>query len=54
MNKQTPVVWAVTMRYRPDVTNSSRLKYGDKVLGIKEVINRGEQNRFLDIKAVEA
>lgn len=50
---QTPVIWAVTMRYRTDVTSASRLKYGSRILWVKEVINRGEANAFLDIKAVE-
>lgn len=53
MQTQTPVIWAVTMRYRTDVTSASRLKYGTRVLWVKEVINRGEANAFLDIKAIE-
>lgn len=53
MQTQTPVVWEVTMRYRADVTSASRLKYGALVLWIKEVINRGGANAFLDIKAIE-
>lgn len=51
--EQTPVVWAVTIRYRGDVTSASRLKYGTRVLWVKEVINRGEANAYLDIKAIE-
>lgn len=51
--EQTPVIWAVTIRYRTDVTSASRLKYGTRVLWVKEVINRGEANAFLDIKAIE-
>jgi SPP1 family predicted phage head-tail adaptor len=50
---QTPVIWAVTMRYRTDVTSSSRIKYGDRILNVKEIINRNEEKRFLDIKAIE-
>lgn len=53
MQMQTPVIWAITMRYRTDVTSKSRLKYGDRVLWVKEVINRGEKNEFLEIRATE-
>lgn len=53
MQEQTPVVWAVTMRYRDDVTTASRLKYGTRVLWVKEVINVNEDDAFLDIKAIE-
>lgn len=50
---QTPVIWTVTVRYRTDVTSASRLRYGTKVLWVKEVINREERNLFLDIQAIE-
>lgn len=50
---QTPVTWVVTIRYRADVTAATRLKYGTRVLWVKEVINRGEANAYLDIKAIE-
>lgn len=50
---QTPVIWEVTIRYRTDVTSASRLKYGTRILWVKEVINREEGKAYLDIKAIE-
>jgi SPP1 family predicted phage head-tail adaptor len=49
----TPVSHKVVMRYTSAVTSASRLKFGDRYLGVKEVINRDEQSRFLDIKCIE-
>jgi SPP1 family predicted phage head-tail adaptor len=53
MQEQTPVVWAVTLRYRADVTTASRLKYGTRILWVKEVINVSEDDAFLAIQAIE-
>ena len=50
---QTPVIWAVLMRYRSDVTTATRLKYGTRVLWVKEIINPGEANAWLEINAIE-
>lgn len=53
MQMQTPVSHKIVMRYRPDVTTASRFRLGDRIFWVKEVINQGEQNRYLTIKAIE-
>ncbi|MBP3955401.1 phage head closure protein [Gemmata sp. G18] len=53
MQLATPITHEITMRYRPDVTSASRLKYGARVFEVKEVINEDEQNRFLTVRAIE-
>lgn len=50
---QAPVTHKVVMRFNPSVTSASRLKFGDRVFTVKEVINPNEENRFLEVKAVE-
>lgn len=50
---QAPVTHKIVMRYNRSVTAQSRLKYGDRVFTVKEVINQKEENRFLTVKAVE-
>jgi SPP1 family predicted phage head-tail adaptor len=50
---QTPVTHKLVMRYRSDVTTTSRLKYGTRYFWVKEVINEDENSRFLIIKAIE-
>jgi SPP1 family predicted phage head-tail adaptor len=53
MQMQTPVSHKILMRYRGDVTSASRLKYGERIFWVKEVINQDEESRFLAIKAIE-
>ena len=53
MQMQTPVTHKIVMRYRGGVTAKNRLKFGDRILEIKEVINIEERGRFLQIKAME-
>lgn len=53
MQMQTPVTHKIVMRYRSDVTTAHRLLYGSRVFALKEVLNRDEDSRFLDIKALE-
>ena len=50
---QAPVTHKIVMRYNRGVTPASRLKFGDRIFNVKEVINRMEESRFLDIRAVE-
>lgn len=50
---ETPVSHNVTMRYRPSITDQNRLLYNGRIFGIKEVINVGEADAFLSIKAIE-
>lgn len=49
----TPITHKLVMRYTPLLTTESRLVYGDRIFGVKEALNRNEDNRFLDIRAVE-
>ncbi len=53
MQTQAPVTHKVLMRYRADVTSASRLKFGTRVLWVKEVINPNEDDAFLEIRAQE-
>src|SRR4051794_1805977 len=53
MQTQTPVTHKIILRYRSDVTTKHRLLYGSRVFVIKELLNVGEMNRFLQIKALE-
>ena len=48
-----PVSHKIVMRYNASVDETSRLKYGDRVFDVKEVINVNEDGRFLSIKAIE-
>jgi SPP1 family predicted phage head-tail adaptor len=49
----TPITHKIEMRYTPLLTTASRLVYGDRVFEVKEALNRNEDNRFLDIRAIE-
>lgn len=49
----TPVTHKIVMRYTPAVSTASRLIYDGRVFGVKECLNRNEDNRFLDIRALE-
>ncbi len=53
MQTQTPVTHKVMVRHRADITTASRLRFGDRVFWVKEVLNPGESNQFLNIKAQE-
>lgn len=53
MQMQTPVTHKIVMRYRTDIDTSARLKYGTRIFNIKEMLNIQENNRFLQIKALE-
>lgn len=48
-----PVSHKIVMRYNATLDETSRLRYGDRIFSVKEVINEGEENRFLTIKAIE-
>lgn len=50
---QTPITHKIVMRYRSDVTTASRLKFGSRILWVREVLNQEERSRFLLIKAQE-
>ena len=50
---ESPVTHRVTMRYRADVKADMRLNYESRILTIRAVINRGEENRYLEILAEE-
>lgn len=53
MQMQTPVSHKIVTRYRGDVTSASRFRYGDRTFWVKEAINVNEDNRYLQIKALE-
>ncbi len=53
MQSAVPVSHKIMMRYTPMISESSRLRYGTRVFDVKEVINQGEGNRFLEIKTIE-
>ncbi|AWM37028.1 Phage head-tail joining protein [Gemmata obscuriglobus] len=50
---QAPVTHKIVMRYTRAVTPTSRLVYQDRIFHVKEAINRNEEGRFLDLRAVE-
>lgn len=51
---ENPITHKVMIRYRSGVTADMRLIYGDRVLGVKEVINLDEDNAFLRLMCVES
>ena len=53
MQLAAPVSHKVVMRYTDAVTSTSRLTFGDRVFNVKEVINRNEVGRFIDIRSIE-
>jgi SPP1 family predicted phage head-tail adaptor len=53
MQMQTPITHKITTRYAASVTTACRLKFGDRIFNVVEVINTEERNRFLIIKALE-
>jgi SPP1 family predicted phage head-tail adaptor len=53
MQMQEPITHKIVMRYRPDVTTATRLRYGDRVFDVAEALDVDEDGRFLKIKAVE-
>lgn len=53
MQMQTPVTHKLTMRYNATVTTSCRLKFGDRIFSVVEVLNQEERDRWLIVKALE-
>ena len=53
MQMAMPISHKIVMRFTKGVTDATRLKYGDRIFSVKEVINEGELSRFLLIKAIE-
>ncbi|WP_152051821.1 phage head closure protein [Tautonia marina] len=53
MQLAVPITHKVVMRYNPDVDETTRLRYGERIFTVKEVINHEEQNRFLFLKVIE-
>lgn len=49
----TPITHKIEMRYNRSLSTTSRLKFGTRYFEVKEALNRNEENRFLDIRAVE-
>jgi SPP1 family predicted phage head-tail adaptor len=47
------VTHKITVRYRDDIDEGMRLCYDQKELDIKTIINVREENRWLEIEAVE-
>lgn len=50
---QTPVTHKIIIRYRSDVTTKHRFLYGERILQIKQCLNKDEANNFLEILALE-
>jgi SPP1 family predicted phage head-tail adaptor len=53
MQMQTPITHKIVMRYHPTLTTTARLRLGDRVFTVKEIINVEERNAYLVIKAIE-
>ncbi len=53
MQAATPVTHKIVMRFNRTLSTASRLMYGDRYFEVREVLNRNEGNRFLDVRAVE-
>src|SRR4051812_15348564 len=53
MQLQTPITHKITLRYRTGVTTAKRLRWGSRILQIKEAINIDEANEWLRVMAVE-
>ncbi len=53
MQMQSPVTHKITIRYRSDVTSKSRIKFNDRIMWVKEVINKNEANTYLELKSIE-
>jgi SPP1 family predicted phage head-tail adaptor len=53
MQMQSPQTHKVTMRYTAEVTAASRIRYGDRIFWVKEVLDPEERQRFLILKAIE-
>jgi SPP1 family predicted phage head-tail adaptor len=53
MQQAVPVSHKITMRYNAVVDETSRMRYGNRLFEVKEVINVDEADRFLQIRAIE-
>jgi SPP1 family predicted phage head-tail adaptor len=53
MQMEEPITHNIVMRYRSDVTITTRLQYGTRIFTVVEALNVQEDGRFLKIKAVE-
>jgi SPP1 family predicted phage head-tail adaptor len=53
MQMQTPITHKITARYNASINTACRLKFGDRILWVVEVLNVEERNRYLKIKAIE-
>lgn len=49
----TPVTHKILMRFHRAVSTASRIRYGARVFGVKEVLDPNLDRRFLAIKAIE-
>ncbi len=53
MQMAVPQTHKITMRYTDEVTEASRIRYGDRIFWVKETNDPEERQRFLIIKALE-
>ena len=53
MQMAVPETHRITMRYTDEVTEASRIRYGDRIFWVKETNDPEERQRFLIIKALE-
>ena len=53
MQTATPVSHKLVTRANPAVTTASRFVLGTRSFGAKEVLDRGEAGRFLDVRTLE-
>lgn len=53
MKLASPVSHKVTMRYYSGLTTKHRLLYGTRVLKIKEVVNKDEDNAIHQLRCIE-
>jgi SPP1 family predicted phage head-tail adaptor len=53
MQMQAPVTHRIVMRYRSDLTARDRLTFNSRTFVIKELLNVNEEQRYLQIKALE-
>ncbi len=50
---QTPTSHKITIRYRQGVLPKHRIKFGERIMDIKGIINVNEDSAFLEIMALE-
>lgn len=53
MRVESNITQRIYIRYRDDLAESDRIRYGSRLMQVKAIVNIEEQNKWLEVYAVE-